>query len=379
MEVSTSRDRERTALPVPFTSPVWRVTLGAAAAAEQRSNPVRAPAIRDDVRAFHAAQIVVNLHVDCIIQQRLFRYDMRKRHRPLMRRQPFIWQADIPRMLEGGYTAAAMGLHYWPFESKRGWRAVRKQLAYLERVVETDERVLLARTAADIERAHAEGKLALMAGLEGAHMLGGALAHLDEAAQRGALYMTLAHFSRNAACTPGMGRKSNQRDGLTDWGRELIARLETLKIVVDVAHVNRPGVLEACAAAKAPVLATHTCAVGLHDNDRGLTDEGLAAVAGTGGAIGIIFGPNFLRGKLNAPLEAVADHVMYVAERVGAEHLALGTDFDGWLPTIPNDIRDCRDLPLLTQLLLDRGLSEDDVAGMLGRNVLRVIREVRGA
>jgi membrane dipeptidase len=340
---------------------------------------MRAPEIRDDVRAFHAAQIVIDLHVDSIIQQRLFRYDMRKRHRPLMRRQPFIWQADIPRMLEGGYTAAAMGIHYWPFEWKRGWRAVGKQLAYLERVVATDERVLLARTAADIERAHAEGKLALMAGLEGAHLLGGDLAHLDEAAARGALYLTVAHFSRNRACTPGMGRKSNQRDGLTDWGRELVARLEELALVVDVAHVNRPGVLDLCAVAKNPVFATHTCAVGLHENDRGLTDEGLAAVAETGGVIGIIFGPNFLRGTLNAPLDAVADHVAYVAEKVGGEHLALGTDFDGWLPAIPNDIRDCRDLPLLTQRLLDRGLSRETVAGMLGQNTLRVIRQVRGA
>jgi membrane dipeptidase len=340
---------------------------------------MRAPNIRDDVRAFHEAQLVIDLHVDSIIQQRLFRYDLRKRHRPLMRRQPFIWQADIPRMLEGGYTAAVLGIHYWPFEWKRAWRAIGKQLAYLERVVAQDDRVLLARTAADLERAHAEGKLALMAGLEGAHMLGRDLDHLDEAAARGALYLTLAHFSRNAACTPGMGRRSNQRDGLTNWGRELIARLEELKLVVDVAHVNRPGVLEACAAAKAPVFATHTCAVGLRDNDRGLTDEGIAAVAATCGAIGILFGPNFLRGTLNAPLDAVADHVVYVLERAGAEHLALGTDFDGWLPAIPNDLRDCRDLPLLTQLLLDRGLSRDDVAGLLGRNVLRVIRQVRGA
>jgi membrane dipeptidase len=340
---------------------------------------MKAPQIREEVRAFHDSQIVIDLHVDVIIQQRLFRYDISKQHRPWMRRQPFFRHADIPRMLEGGYTFAALGIHYWPWESKRGWKEVRKQLAYLEKVTARDERVVLARTAADVEAAHADGKLALAPGLEGSHLINGDLEHLDEAAERGVVYLTLAHFSKNQVATPGMGRGKNQADGLTELGREVVARLNELKLVVDVAHVNWPGAIEACEVSTQPVVATHTCAVGLQMNNRGVTDDAIRAIAETGGVMGIIFCPSFLRGKLNASLDAVVDHTFYIADLVGPEHLAVGSDFDGWIPTIPNDIRDCRDLALLTQKLLDRGMSKDEVAGLLGLNFLRVFRTIRGA
>lgn len=340
---------------------------------------MKAPTIREEVARFHREQIVIDLHVDVIIQQRLFRYDIRRFHRPWMRRQPFFRHADIPRMLEGGYSGAALGIHYWPRETPKGWREVSKQLDYLEAVVAADARVLRARTAADIETAHAEGRLALLAGFEGAHLLGGNIDRVEEIAERGGLYLTLAHFSKNAAATPGMGRGKNQVDGLTPWGHDLVRKLEDCRVLVDVAHVNGPGVLDACRIARNPVICTHTTAATLFAHPRGVVDEGLRAIATTGGVIAIIFSPQFLTGRLNASLDAVVDHVLHVRDCVGAEHLALGTDFDGWIPTIPNDIRDCRDLDLLTQKLLDRGMGRDEVAGMLGANLLRVIRQVRGA
>jgi membrane dipeptidase len=340
---------------------------------------MKPPVIREEVRTFHDDQIVVDLHVDCVLSHRLFRYDIRKRHRAFMRRQPLFWHTDVPRMLEGGYSGVALGMHYWPRERERGWREVQKQLDYMERVVEQDDRVVRGETAADIETAHENGQIAFMAGLEGGHLIGQNLDHLEEARERGAVYLTLAHFSKNAACTPGMGRGANQTDGLTPFGHDLIEKLNDCEILVDVAHVNRPGVLEACEASRAPVIASHTSCVALQDNNRGVTDEGLAAIAETGGVIAIIFGPNFLRGKLNVSIDAVVDHIFHVAEQVGPEHLALGTDFDGWLPTIPNDLRDCRDMAFLSQRLIDRGMSHDDVSGLLGRNFLRVLRQVRGA
>ena len=137
--------------------------------------------------------------------------------------------------------------------------------------------------------------------------------------------------------------------------------------------------LEACEVSTAPVIASHSFATALNEHGRGLTDAGLEAVASTGGVVGVIFSPEFLAGKLNASLDAVVDHVLYIADRIGPEHIAIGTDFDGWIPTIPNDIRDCRDLPLLTQRLLDRGLSKPHLSLVLGANILRVLREVRGA
>ena len=339
---------------------------------------MKAPDIAEKTRAFHGEQIVIDLHVDCVIQQRLFRYDIRKFHRPWLRRQPFFRHADIPRMIEGGYTAAVLGIHYWRKERERGWQEVNKQLDYMHQVVEADERVVLARTADDIVQAKKDGKLALLAGLEGAHLLNANLDRVDEVAARGAIYITLAHFHKNSAATPGMGRGKNHTDGLSPFGRDLVRKMNAAKVLVDAAHVNRPGVLEICDLTTAPVIASHTMAVSLQENNRGLTDDGIRAIADTGGVIGLIFSPDFLKGRFNVSLDAVVDHAVFVADLVGAEHVAIGSDFDGWIPSIPNDIRDCRDIGLLTQKLLDRGMSPDDVGGILGGNFLRVLRKVRG-
>jgi membrane dipeptidase len=321
---------------------------------------------------------VVDLHVDSVIQQRLFRYDLRRRHRPFLRRQPLFWHADIPRMLEGGYTAAGMTAHWFPWESERGWRELLRQIDYVRRVAERDPRVTLAHTASDIERAHAEGRLAMLPVVEGAHMLNRRLDRVPLLAERGVLYLTLTHFSKNAAVTPGMGRGANQRDGLSPFGRELVRALETHRVLVDLAHLNRPGVLEVCEVATRPVIASHTCCAGVHDHPRSITDEGLRAIAATGGVAAIMFAPNFQTGRLDASIDTVVDHALHAAGVMGPEHVALGTDFDGWLPAIPNDIRDCRDVPYYTQRLLDRGMSEHDVTALLGGNILRVLRTVRG-
>lgn len=336
------------------------------------------PHIREEVLAFHQRQIVVDLHVDVLLQSRLFGYDIRKAHEPWIRRQPLFRHADIPRMLAGGYTLAALGLHYWQREKPAGWLEVRKQVAIAKQVVASDSRVSWIDTASDIETAHQQGLLGLTTGMEGAHILNGNLDHLHEAREWGCLYLTLTHFCVNKAATPGMGRGHNTTDGLTPWGKDLIRQLNALQILVDVSHVNPPGVLDACATSSAPVIATHTCAMGVHKNRRGINDQGLQAIADTGGVIGIIFAPIFLTGKLNASTDAMVSQALYLADRVGPQHIALGSDFDGWIPTIPNDMRDCRDLPLLTQKLLDAGFSQPEVSGILGANFLRVLRTVRG-
>jgi membrane dipeptidase len=335
-----------------------------------------APKIDPDIHTWYVQQIVIDLHVDVLIQSRLFRYDISKQHRPYLRGQPLFGHADIPRMLEGGYSLAILGLHYWPWQSRRAWPEIRRQLDIMEQVCRVDPRVLLAKTASDIEQAKRCGKLALMAGIEGAHVLNGSLQPLDEAKERGCIYLTLAHFSQNSAATPGLGRKRNAHGGLTTFGHALVKRLNDLNMLVDVAHLNPACVLDACAISNHPVIASHSCAAGIYPTARALTDEGIRAIAATGGVIGIIFAPIFLRGKLRASSDAIVEHACYIADLVGPEYVALGSDFDGWIPSIPNDIRDCRDLPYLAQKLLAAGFSHPEVRSILGENFLRIIRQI---
>jgi membrane dipeptidase len=121
------------------------------------------------------------------------------------------------------------------------------------------------------------------------------------------------------------------------------------------------------------VLCTHTGLDGLHEHARNISDEEIDAIAETGGAIGIIFAPFFLTGRLGVPSARVVDHIEYVIERVGLAHVCLGSDYDGWLPRIPNDQRDCRDIVRVTAELLARGHDEESLRAILRDNALRVL------
>jgi membrane dipeptidase len=319
---------------------------------------------------------VLDLHVDSIIQQRLFRYDVRKKHQAGAKGQPLFWHADIPRMIEAGYGGVCMGIHYYPWESEKGWQECNRQLDYLDAIAAADPRVLRVSRRGDWQRAADEGKLAMAAGVEGAHMLNGKLERVEALARRGVVYLTLAHFSTNMAATVSMGKGANEKDGLTGFGRELVAELNRCGILVDTAHVNTPGTLEACATSKAPVFCTHTGVKGVYDHPRNITDEEIDAIAETGGIIGMIFAPAYLAGKLKASTEIMLDHLDYVVDRVGVDYVGLGSDYDGWLPTILSDHRDCRDIVRVFDGLRTRGYSEEDVAKIAGGNARRVIERV---
>lgn len=317
---------------------------------------------------------LVDMHVDPILQTRLFGYDIAREHKAGRPGQPLFWHSDIPRMHEAGYGTVCMGIHWYPWESERGWQEALKQIDVLDALARNNPDVC-ARPgcAADIGSAASSGKLSLIPGVEGAHIINGKLERVAELARRGTAYMTLAHFSKNAAATPSMGRGANERDGLTDFGVTLVQELNRHQIVVDISHLNMPCAIQACRASSRPVLATHSGARGLNDAARLLSDEAIDAVAATDGVVGVIFAPGFLTGKLNADSHAVADHIEYIVKRVGIRHVGLGSDYDGWLPRIPSDQRDCRDLVKITHILLQRGWSESSIALLLRDNVVRVM------
>ncbi|MBA2661286.1 MAG: membrane dipeptidase [Bradymonadaceae bacterium] len=318
----------------------------------------------------------LDLHVDSIIQQRLFGYDVEKRHRAGLRGQPLFWHADIPRMIEAGYLGACMGVHYFPWESEKGWAEANKQIDYLDALCAGDERCLRVHSPEDWQRAREQSKLGMAPGVEGAHMLNGRLERVEQLAARGVAYLTLAHFSSNHAATSSMGRGANEIDGLTAFGREVVAACNRFGIAVDVAHLNTPSALDACAAAKAPIFCTHTGVKAIHDHARNISDKEIDAIAQTGGLIGLIFAPIFLAGKLKADTEVLLNHLEHVVERVGVDFVAIGSDYDGWLPSILSDHRDCRDINRIPDGLRKRGYGEADILKICGENAERVFRGV---
>jgi membrane dipeptidase len=321
---------------------------------------------------------IFDLHLDSILQNRLFGYNINRRHRALLRGQPLFWHADLPRMRDAGYRGACMGIHYWPFERDHGWYEAKRQLDVLDSLIRENDNV--ARASQEIAWSDVPGYdgIALTAGLEGAHIINGELNHIAEAAERGVSYLTLTHFSKNQAATPSMGRGADDESGLTAFGRELVRECEQHRIAIDLAHVNRPGVLDACRYADKPVLCTHTGVCGVTPHARNITDDEIDAIAATGGLIGIIVGPVFLAGHLRASSEIIVDHIEHVIDRVGIEHVAIGTDFDGWLPSIPNDMRDCRDIRKVGHTLRERGFNDQQLEAIGWRNTVRFFQRLHG-
>jgi membrane dipeptidase len=281
-------------------------------------------------------------------------------------------------MQEGGVGAVALGIVINPLRRASALDATRNALMMMQRwAARAPHAAALISTADDILAARAAGKIALFGGLEGAHGLGGSLDELGELRGMGLRYIGLCHFSRNLAASPSFGWGADRDAPLTDHGRELIDEMNRLQVIVDLAHVNRAGFLEACARSKAPVLVSHTGTAGAADNWRNVDDEQLRAVAGTGGVIGIIFAPAYLGDGLTGSAQLIVKHIQHVINVVGEDHVAIGSDFDGFVIP-PHDLPDISCLPYLTQLMLEAGLSEAQIRKCLGENSLRVFREVCG-
>ena len=274
--------------------------------------------------------------------------------------------------------------------------------------------------AAEIERAATEGKIAAVPALENGHAIESDLKKLETLAGRGIRYMTLTH-SRHLPWAASSGEDGDGPGGLTAFGREVVAAMRALGVVVDVSHVHETTFWDVVRKARKPVIASHSCALALCPSSRNLTDDQMKAIADTGGLIGINFYPAFLDpryfarrgatietlfryydeaerkymddpvtrlkvnreltlkwrkqiGPVDTDIDLICDHVEYVRRVAGEDCVAFGSDFDG-ITDVPRDLPDCSAFPALLQRLRERGTSEGQLQKLCWDNVLRVLRE----
>jgi membrane dipeptidase len=201
--------------------------------------------------------------------------------------------------------------------------------------------------------------------IEGAHALDDDPANVDVVADAGIRMISPAHFFDTAF---GGSAHGVAQGGLTGRGREMIHRMEARGVLLDVAHASPATVDDCLAVATRPVVASHTGLRSLVDSPRNLTDEQLRGIAATGGVVGIGFWDHVVGGKDAA---AVARTIGYAVERIGARHVALGSDWDGSVG-VPFD---AANVVRLTDALLAGGMGEDDIRLVMGENVLRVLAE----
>lgn len=295
-----------------------------------------------------------------------------------------------------------------------------------EQAARHPDRMMMAFSVADIERAHKEHKLAALMGIEGGHSIENDMHLLRDYYRLGVRYMTLSWSNTNewADSSGDMDDpKVEHHNGLTDFGRQVVVEMNRLGMMVDISHVSDKTFWDAIATSKAPVIASHSSARALVDAPRNMTDDMLRAVAKNGGVVDVNFFNGFddedfmkalkaqsadkaaavkkyeqqmkAEGKTftyvdedrierewiakipKPPLKSLIDHIDHIAKTAGIDHVGLGSDFDGVSGATPQGMDSAADLPKITQALLDRGYSADDIRKILGGNVLRVFREVQ--
>jgi membrane dipeptidase len=230
--------------------------------------------------------------------------------------------------------------------------------------------------------ARAAGVPAVLLGLEGADAIGRRLERIDDLHRLGVRMVVPVHLADNLVGTTALpwqryvgaipAGRSRPR-GLTAFGRDVVARLDELGLVIDVSHADEATTLDIVAASRHPVVASHSGARACQDFARYLSDEAAVAVAGTGGVIGLW--PYFHRGRGAATLDGLLRQVDHLAALVGPQHLCIGTDMNG-VPGLMEGYRGETDLPVITAGLIELGLGEADVRGVLGTNFLRVLESV---
>jgi membrane dipeptidase len=294
-----------------------------------------------------------------------------------------------------------------------------------EQAARHPDRMMMAFSPADIERAHKEHKLAALMGIEGGHSIENDMHLLRDYYRLGVRYMTLSWSNSNEwADSSGDidDSKVQHHNGLTDFGRQVVLEMNRLGMMVDISHVADKTFWDAIATAKAPVIASHSSARVLTNAPRNMTDEMLQAVAKNGGVVQVNFFNGFIDQKFldaakaqsdaqaaaiaaylaqlkaegkpvnyigvdrierewmaklpRPPLKSLIDHIDHIAKVAGIDHVGLGSDFDGVSGATPQGIDSAADLPKITQALLDRGYSEGDIKKILGGNILRVFGEV---
>lgn len=340
--------------------------------------------------------------------------------------RPERYNTDIARLRQGRVGAQFWSV--WISPDLPGKEQVEQTLEQIDLVKSICTRYpgtfTMVRTAAEVRKAHAAGRIGCLIGVEGGGQIDANLSVLRSYAALGAGYLTLTHaltidWADSATDNP-------KHDGLTAFGRQVVTELNRLGMLVDLSHVSEATMRDALAVSKAPVIFSHSGARVLNDHPRNVSDGVLALVRANGGVVMADYAPIYVsdayrrwsadaaaeKTRLNAPpfggldigqpdkaaahyaewlaahpapqvtLSQVADHIEHIARVAGIDHVGIGSDFDGVGETLPAGLEDVSTYPALLAELMRRGWSDAGIAKLAGGNVLRVLEaaeRVRGS
>ncbi len=370
-----------------------------------------------NAREVHDRAIVVDTHADTT-QRLIFdpKFNIAERHGD--------GNIDIPRMRDGGMDALFFSI--WVPSEVTGPIAVKRAFDQIDAVREAvrqhPDALMLATTAADVRKAVSEKKIAALMGVEGGHMIDDDIRQLRNFAALGVRYMTLTHFKNNNWADSSTDKP--QHNGLTAFGKDVVREMNRLGMMIDISHVADKTFFDVLALTTAPVIASHSSSRVIANHPRNMTDEMMKALARNGGVIMINYHAGFLSEEFRVAAEKehgdvvtamsamskkcggneacttmeseridhelmakgtlpkvgwekIVEHIDHAVKVAGADHVGLGSDFDG--ATMPLGMEDVSKLPKITEALLAKGYTQQDVTKILGGNILRVMEAVEKA
>jgi membrane dipeptidase len=362
----------------------------------------------------HSRAIVLDTHADTT-QRMVFdpRFNIGERHSD--------GNIDIPRMRDGGMDALFFSI--WVPSDVTGPPAVKRAFDQIDAVREAvrthPNDLVLATTVADVRKAAADKKIAALMGMEGGHMIDDDMRLLRDYYALGVRYMTLTHFKNNNWADSSTDKPAH--NGLTAFGKDVVREMNRLGMMIDISHVADKTFSDVIGLTKVPVIASHSSSRVIANHPRNMTDDMMRALARNGGVIMINYHAGFLseefrvasekrsgnivqqmaemskkcggneacttmeddrmdhEAMMNGQLpkvswEKIIEHIDHAVKVAGADHVGLGSDFDG--ATMPLGMEDVTKLPKITDALLKKGYSEADVEKILGANLLRVMEAV---
>ncbi len=361
--------------------------------------------------AVHRRAIVVDGH--CDTPYRLLRHNLH------LDEHDTEAQLDLQMLEDSGITATFFAAYVPPFYAGRGAAAFAYRLIDLitEETKRREDMLRFCTDSAAIRRAKREGTIGIMIGVEGGHAIEDSLDILRDFYARGVRYMTLTHVNTNNWCdSSGDGGKHG---GLTDFGRTVVRTMNDIGMIVDISHVSDQSFYAVLETTRMPVVATHSSCRALCNHPRNLTDDMLRDLARNGGVCMINFFSAFVNNDVaqvimhaqkrpknggdggggteempddrtdwdsylewfntlgcpRARLDDVIDHIVHAATVAGIDHVGLGSDFDG-VPALPDGLQSAAALPAITDRLIARGLTDDEVMNVLGGNFIRAFEAI---
>jgi len=331
--------------------------------------------------------------------------------------------SDLNRMREGGIDVQMFSIFCGPEQAQPYAFANREIDSVYEWTRRNPDKMMIVKTPEQLKQSLKEKKMATMMGVEGGHMIENKIEYLDKLYGRGVRYMTLT-WNNSTTWATSAADETTKKDslphkGLTDFGRQVVKRMNELGMIIDVSHVGEQTFWDAINISTKPVIASHSCAWMLCPHRRNLKDDQIKAIGKNGGVIHLNFYAGFIDNTyekkikdflqlhkaevdslirlktqpdyaqmliaemykdevktFRPPLSLLLDHLDHIVKLIGVDHVGMGSDFDG-IEASPVELNGVEDYPLITKAMLERGYNKKDIRKILGGNFLRVFAAVQ--